>query len=173
MLLARHRYNVLLERAEDSRREEKPMRLSLMSALLIWAAAVAAEAGELVSKPSPHSVGETIDRLEAAVEAAGAKVFARVDHAAAAQSVGSALRPTQMLMFGNPKLGTPAIVAAQTAGLDLPLRVLAYEDESGQVMLAYHPPGDLASLHGVPADAEVLGAMTGALGKLTDAAVSE
>lgn len=130
-------------------------------------------ATDLITKPSPHSVTETVDRLAAAVEGAGAKVFARIDHAAGATAVGSVLRPTQMLMFGNPKLGTPALLAAQTTGLDLPLRVVVYEDQSGRVHVAYHPPANLAEEHGVPADAEVLKKMTGAMNKLTDKAIAK
>ena len=133
---------------------------------------VSAMAADLIQKTSPHTVSVTIDRLSAAVEAAGAKVFARVDHAAGAKSVGADLRPTEMLMFGNPKLGTPAIQAAQTSGLDLPLRVLAYEDADGVVLVAYHDPAELAGIHRMPADAEVLAKMTGALGKLTDKAIA-
>lgn len=134
---------------------------------------LAAMAGELVTKSSPHDVTTTVDRLAAAVEGAGATVFARVDHAAGAAKVGAELRPTQMLMFGNPKLGTPAMQASQSAGLDLPLRVVVYEAENGDVILAYHPPSSLSATHGVPADAEVLKKMTGALDKLTGKAVAE
>lgn len=128
-------------------------------------------ASDLITKPSPHSVTVTVDRLVAAVEGAGAKVFARIDHAAGAASVGAELRPTQTLMFGNPKLGTPAMQADQASGLDLPLRVVVYQDQAGQVHLAYHPPAKLAEDHNVPADAEVLKKMTGALNKLTNKAV--
>ena len=136
-------------------------------------AASHAQAGDLITKPSAHSVDVTIDRLVAAVEGAGAKVFARIDHAKGATSVGMELRPTQMLMFGNPKLGTPALMAGQTSGLDLPLRVVAYQDAQGQVFVAYHPPSDLSADHGIPADAEVLKKMMGALDKLTNKAVGE
>lgn len=136
-------------------------------------AAGPAFAADLVTKPSPHSVTETVDRLAAAVEGAGAKVFARIDHAAGATSVGSELRPTQMLMFGNPKLGTPALQAAQTTGLDLPLRVVVYQDQNGQVHVAYHPPAKLAEEHGVPADAEVLKKMAGAMNNLTNKAIGK
>lgn len=135
--------------------------------------ATPAWAADLVTKPSPYSVAVTIDRLEAAAGAAGATIFARVDHAKGAESVGAELAPAELLMFGNPKLGTPAMQADITAGLDLPLRVLAYQDASGQVRVIYHDPAALAETHGVPADAEVLKMMTGALGKLTDAAVAE
>ena len=122
---------------------------------------------EQISVASPHSVDTTINRLASAVEAAGAKIFARIDHAAGAKSVGAELRPTTLLIFGNPALGTPAIQGAQTMGLDLPLRALAYEDESGAVMLVYPDPADLAAEHGLPADAPVIAKMTGALAKLT------
>ena len=110
--------------------------------------------------------------MAAAVEGAGAIVFARIDHAKGAASVDQDLRPTEMLMFGNPKLGTPAMLANQSAGLDLPLRVVAYEDESGQVFIAYHAPSRLSDDHGIPADAEVLKKMTGALDKLTSKATT-
>jgi uncharacterized protein (DUF302 family) len=133
----------------------------------------AAAASDLITKPSGHSVSVTIDRLVSAVEAAGAKVFARVDHAAGAISIGSELRPTQMLMFGNPKLGTPALQLSQSAGLDLPLRAVAYQDADGQVFIAYHAPAKLSGTHAIPADAEVLKKMTGALDKLTNKAIGE
>ncbi len=130
-------------------------------------------AAELITKQSPHNVSVTIDRLAAAVKGAGAKIFARVDHAAGASSVGMELRPTQLLIFGNPKLGTPALQAGQTSGLDLPLRVVAYKDANGQVFLAYHSPSELSVDHGIPADAKVLKKMTGALNKLTNKAVAQ
>jgi len=146
------------------------MRIILAFCLSIMGTAVSA--ADLITKMSPHSVSDTMDRLTAAVENAGATVFARVDHAKGAMSVEMDLRPTEMLMFGNPKLGTPALQAAQTIGLDLPLRVVAYEDEAGQVHLAYHAPASLTA-HGISADAEVLAKMTGALDKLTGAAIAE
>lgn len=127
---------------------------------------------DLVTKTSPYSVSETVDRLVAAVEGAGAKVVARVNHAGAASSVGMELRPTEMVMFGNPKLGTPAMQAAQVSGLDLPLRVVVWEGDDGTVTLAYHDPAELAVL-GIPSDAEVLKKMAGALEKLTSKAVAE
>lgn len=139
------------------------------------AIAVSATAGhaEIIHKTSPHSVAQTIDKLEAAVTAAGATVFARVDHAAGAEKVELDLRPTQLLIFGNPKLGTPAMQDGQTAGLDLPLRVLAYADAEGVVHVAYHDPAELAATHGLPADAAYIKMMTGALDKLTGAAIAE
>ena len=147
-------------------------RLTLATALSL-ASFTPALAAEMIDKVSPYSVSETLDRLETAVEKAGATVFARVDHAAGAEKVEMDLRPTQMLMFGNPKLGTPAMLDAQTVGLDLPLRVLAYADDEGQVHVTYHDPAALIETHGVPQDADYIAKMSGALGKLTDAAIAE
>ena len=143
------------------------MLKSLAMAALITAATGLSAAADMVVTASNHSVGDTVDRLAAAVEKAGAKVFARIDHAGGAAKVGAELRPTQMLMFGNPKLGTPAMQGAQSMGLDLPLRVVVWEDAKGKVWLAYHAPADVAALHGLPADAPVIAKMTGALAKLT------
>lgn len=128
---------------------------------------------QMITKTSPYSVDITIDRLEAAVTGAGATVFARVDHAKGAASVGEALRPTQMLMFGNPKLGTPLMQAQQSAGLDLPLRVVSYEAADGTVHVAYHAPASIATTHGVPANAPVIAKMTGALDILTNKAIAK
>lgn len=147
-------------------------RLTLAACISVAALSQAA-AADMIEKISPHSVGETIDRLEAAVTGAGATVFARVDHAAGAQKVDMDLRPTQLLIFGNPALGTPAMLDGQTAGLDLPLRVLAFSDGDGVVHLTYQDPADLAAAHGLPDDAAYLGKMTGALDKLTNKAIAE
>jgi uncharacterized protein (DUF302 family) len=127
----------------------------------------------MITKNSPHSVAETIDRLSAAVEGAGAKIFARVDHAGGAATVGMDLRPTQMLMFGNPKLGTPAMKSAQTLGLELPLRVLAYQNVDGKVIVTYNDPMDTAAAHNADADLDVFKLITGALDKLTNKAISK
>ncbi|MEM8752164.1 MAG: DUF302 domain-containing protein [Pseudomonadota bacterium] len=127
----------------------------------------------LVTVTSAHDVPTTIDRLAAAVEKAGGTVFARVDHAAGAAKVDLELRPTELLIFGNPKLGTPAMQAAQTMGMDLPLRAVAWEDEAGVVHLSYTDAATMAARHGISGDAEFVGKMTGALGKLTGAATSE
>jgi uncharacterized protein (DUF302 family) len=130
-------------------------------------------AAEILTKTSPHPVTETMDRLEAAVTDAGATVFARVDHAEGAASIDAELRPTQLLIFGNPRIGTPAMQDAQTAGLDLPLRVLVFEAADGTTTLAWHAPSVLAETHGLPGDAQYLKMMTGALDKLTSAAIAE
>ena len=149
------------------------MHILKLSALALALSATQAFAADLITKPSAHSVSVTIDRLAAAVEGAGAKVFARIDHAKGAASVDMDLRPTQMLMFGNPKLGTPAMLQAQSIGLDLPLRVVAYEDADGNVFVAYHAPAELSEEHGIAANAGILAKMTGALDKLTNKAIAE
>ena len=149
------------------------MLRSFSAALLGAVIAVPAMAADMVHKMSPHTVPETIDRLETAVKDAGATVFARVDHAEGAGKVEMDLRPTQLLIFGNPELGTPAMQDKQTAGIDLPMRVLAYADEKGQVHLVYHAPETLAEMHGLPEDAEYLDKMAGALDKLTGKAIAE
>jgi len=148
------------------------IRSIALGAALSLAPTLGAQA-DMISKQSPHSVAQTVDRLAAAVEGAGAKVFARIDHAAGASSIGADLRPTQMLMFGNPKLGTPVMAMNQTAGIDLPMRVVVYEDAKGDVMLSYYEPTTLAGFNGISADAEILKKMAGALGKLTDKAIAQ
>lgn len=97
--------------------------------------------------PSPHNVKTTIDRFEAGAKARGLNVFARIDHAAGAQKIGKTLRPTELLIFGNPQGGTPLMECAQTAGIDLPLKVLAWQDAGGTVWLAYNEPRYLMHRH--------------------------
>ncbi|CUH98160.1 DUF302 domain-containing protein [Leisingera aquaemixtae] len=146
------------------------MTKSLFLAGAIALAAALPAAADLVTVQSQKSVAETMDALQAAVEDAGATVFARVDHAAGAQTAALELRPSQLLIFGNPKLGTPAMQADMRAGLYLPLKVLAYEDADGQVWLTYQDPAEMLSGLDIPADAGFLGKMQGALGKLTSKA---
>lgn len=134
-----------------------------LAGFLAWTSSAAAEMARV---ESAHDVATTVDRLEAAVMKAGAKVFARIEHAKGAASVGMELAPAATLIFGNPKLGTPAMQVGPTMGLDLPLRVLAYRD-GDKVWLVYHAPADVAAMHGVAADHPSIVKMTGALAKLT------
>lgn len=114
----------------------------------------------LVTLPSAHSVPQTIDRLVSAVTSRGLTVFARIDHAANAAQVEMELRPTQLLIFGNPRGGTPLMQDRQTAGIDLPLRALAWEDAAGAVWLTYDDPRRLARRHGLgAASADAVAAM--------------
>ncbi len=123
---------------------------------------------DIVKVRANGDVATTMDALEAAVTGAGATVFARVDHAAGAVSAGMDLRDAQLLIFGNPKLGTPAMQDNLLAGLYLPLKVLVYRDGAGQVWLAYEDPREmLEDLGGIAPDAAYIERMTGALSKLT------
>jgi uncharacterized protein (DUF302 family) len=105
----------------------------------------------MVTVPSERSVRETIDRLAAVVAAVGLQVFARIDHADNAAQVGMSLRPTELLIFGHPRGGTPLMQERQTAGIDLPVKALAWEDEAGQVWLTYNTGAWIAARHGLGA----------------------
>jgi uncharacterized protein (DUF302 family) len=110
--------------------------------------------------PSSHSPKETMDRLVAAVTSRGITVLARIGHTEAAAKVGMTLRPTEVIIFGNPRAGTPLMQARQTMGIDLPLKALIWQDEEGKTWLAYNEPRWLATRHGAEAEAErVLAAM--------------
>jgi len=104
----------------------------------------------LIHLKSNYSVSETMARLEAALKDRGLRLFARIDHAAAAAEAGLEVRPTQVLLFGNPMVGTPMMLAAPTLAIDLPFRALIWEDATGQVWLTYNAPDYLASRHDVP-----------------------
>jgi len=119
--------------------------------------------------PSAHGVGETMDRLAAEVVGAGMTIFARIDHAAGAASVGMTMPPMEVLVFGAPKAGTPLLLAAPTIGIDLPLKALAWQDEAGTVWLAYNQLGWIAQRHGA-ASQPVVQAMTDGLARLAEAA---
>lgn len=139
--------------------------------LIALALAVAAMPGfaDTVTKPASGSVAETMDALEAAVTGAGATVFARVDHAAGAQTVGKSLADAQLLIFGNPALGTLAMEDDLRAGLMLPLRVLVYDSGAGTV-IHYATAEELFDDLEIDEDAEVVGRINAALGMLTDKA---
>lgn len=148
----------------------------LIAAVALGASVMPALAGEddLVKTRSPHDVATTMDRLEAAVTGAGATVVARVDHAGAAQGADMELAPIEVLVFGNPAIGTPAMQDNPLAGLFLPLRVLAYQDADGQTWLAYQDPEEmLAEMDGISEDASYIEAMAGALRNLTTQAAAE
>lgn len=114
--------------------------------------------------PSRHGPKETADRLTAAVTSRGMAILTRIDHAAAAAKVGMELRPTEVLIFGNPKAGTPLMQAAQTIGIDLPLKALVWQDAAGKTWLAYNDPSWLAARHGADRGVEQsLAAMAAAL----------
>ena len=103
----------------------------------------------LITLPSTFEPKETIDRLEADVKARGMTVFARIDHAAGAAQAGLSLRPTELLIFGNAKGGTPLMQLGQSIGIDLPLKALAWKDADGKTWLSYNEPAWLAQRHGL------------------------
>lgn len=120
---------------------------------------------------SSHGPDETMDRLVAAVTERGMAILARIDQAGAAAKVGIELRPTEVMLFGNPKAGTPLMQAAQTIGIDLPLRALVWQDADGKTWLAYNDPKWLAERHGISAGMErTLGAMADVLAAIAKAA---
>jgi uncharacterized protein (DUF302 family) len=106
----------------------------------------------IIDLPSPYSVPETLARLESILKEKGVTVFARIDHSGEAEKAGLKMRPTQLLIFGSPKGGTPVMIAAPSAAIDLPLKALAWEDESGKVWLSYNTPEYLQQRHGFTAD---------------------
>ena len=118
----------------------------------------------LITIPSSFGSGETMDRLEAEIRAKGMTVFARVDHSAGAAAVGLPLRPTELLIFGSAKAGTPLMQANQLIGIDLPLKALVFEDPAGKVWLSYNDPRWFAQRHGLgPAVSQAIDAMATAL----------
>jgi len=133
------------------------------------AAARTVSGGDLVSVRCVCSVREAVERVERAVTSAGMKVFARIDQAAEAQAVGLALRPATVVLFGNPRAGTPLMVARPTAAIDLPLKALLWEDELGAVWLTYNTPALVVRRHGVDA---ALAAKLAPAGELLERAVA-
>ena len=128
----------------------KLLRSMLATALALSCSWLAAADGLIVIK-SPLGAKATMNRFEDIARQRGLTVFARVDHAAGAATVGKTLRPTEVLIFGNPMGGTPLMECAQSAGIDLPLKALVWEDASAQVWLGYNDPAFIAKRHGAPA----------------------
>ncbi|WP_432255747.1 DUF302 domain-containing protein [Limimaricola sp. AA108-03] len=140
----------------------------------LTAATLAAPAtAETETMQATGTVAEVMDRLEAAVTEAGATVFARVDHGAGAEEAGMTLADSQLLIFGNPQLGTPVMQEDPLAGLYLPLKMLAYDDGSGQVFVAYEEPEETFDDLQVDDDLEAIEKMEDALEKFAKAAAGE
>ncbi len=129
-------------------------------------------AGEngLVTVKSNHNVKMTADKLEKVLKAKGMTVFTRIDHSAGAKKVGKQLRPTELVIFGNPKVGTPLMQCAQSVAIDLPQKMLIWQDKAGATWLAYNDPQHLAKRHNISGCDGVLKKVTGALGKFAAAA---
>ena len=106
----------------------------------------------VVRVPGNHSVDQTVDKLKEILQAKGVALFALVDHSGEAQKVGMTMRPTKLLIFGSPKAGTPLMLAAPSAAIDLPLKILVAEDEAGKVWISYNSPDYLKERHGLSQD---------------------
>jgi len=138
-------------------------KLLLVVVLFVaWPLAASADEGLIVIK-SPHSVSESLDRMSALLEKKGIKVIARVPHSKAAAGVGIEMRPTELLIFGNPKLGSPLMQSQQTTAIDLPMKMIAWQDADGQVWIGYNDPAWIAQRHGITDRDPVIAKMSGAL----------
>lgn len=134
-------------------RKETPLnaRQWISAAVLVVCSTQVVAADGLVEVKSPYGAKETMDRFAEQAKQRGLNVFARVDHAEGATKIDLKLRPTEVLVFGNPRGGTPLMQCAQTIGIDLPLKALVWEDAAGQVWLGYNDPAWIAMRHGAPA----------------------
>ena len=106
----------------------------------------------VVNKPSSHSVEQTVDKLKSILQAKGVTLFALIDHSGEAEKVGMKMLPTKLLIFGNPKSGTPLMLASPSIALDLPLKILVWQDNQGKVWLSYNSPEYLKERYGFPED---------------------
>jgi len=104
----------------------------------------------IISKPSNHSVDETVERLKGILLSKKITLFALIDHSGEAEKAGIAMRPTKLLIFGNPKAGTPLMLAAPSTAIDLPLKILVWEDAGGKSLISYNSPAYLQERHGLP-----------------------
>jgi len=104
----------------------------------------------IVTIPSHHSVDQTVEKLEAILQSKQVKLFVLVDHSGEAEKAGLEMRPTKLLIFGNPKAGTPLMIASPSIAIDLPLKILVWEDDGGRVWLSYNSPAYLQGRHGFP-----------------------
>ena len=145
----------------------------LAAGLAVAGTMVAAGDNGLMRKDSALGVTESVDAMVTAMEGAGLTIFARIDHGAGAASIGEDIGASEVLIFGNPKVGTPAIKDDPVSGLYLPLKVLVYEDAMGATKIVYEEPAEmLGKLGGVPKGAAYFKTMAGALAKFTDMAAN-
>lgn len=151
----------------------KRIMTAVVAAMMLTVTPAAADEGNgTIVQKSAHSVSKTMDRLEAALKSKGVTIFNRIDHAAGAQKIGAKLAPTQLLIFGNPKLGTPLMQSNPAAGLDLPLKALVWQDAKGDVWLSYNDPAFVTNRHTIKDKDAVAKKMSGILAKMTGGAVS-
>ena len=146
--------------------------LKLIFTCLLLTTASAFAADGLIALKSSYSAKDTMNRFEDIAKQRGLNIFARIDHAAGAAKIGKTLRPTEVLIFGNPQGGTPLMECAQSAGIDLPLKALVWEDAQGQVWLGYNDPAFLGKRHEA-ADCPAVGGLTKALAGLAEAALAK
>ena len=143
--------------------------LYTITALFFLASQAYADNG-IISVRSPHEVKGTADRLENTLKQKGMTVFIRINHTQGAQKVGKKLRPTELVIFGNPKVGTPLMQCSQSTAIDLPQKALIWEDGEGHVWLSYNDPKYLAERHGITGCAEVIKKIDKALSNFAKAA---
>ena len=146
------------------------MKKLLPLLFLLFVTGIAQANNGLISVKSAHDVKTTADRLETVLKKKGMTVFNRIDHAKGAKSVGNDLRPTELVIFGNPKIGSVLMQCAQTIAIDLPQKALIWQDGGGQVWLSYNEPTELAKRHRLPGCEKVIQKVTGALGNFAKAA---
>jgi len=142
----------------------------ISSFLALFSGQSAAADSGLTTLKSNADVPATVEKLTSVLEEKGMKVFAVIDHAAGAQSVGEELRPTTVVIFGNPKVGTGMMKCAQSAGIDLPMKALVWQGEDGNVYLGYNAPDYLAKRHGMSGCDGLLEKVSGALQNFAKAA---
>jgi uncharacterized protein (DUF302 family) len=146
------------------------MRMLLSYFIFFGLVSVAVADSGLVNVKSTHSVKDTADRLEKALATKGMTVFIRIDHTAGAKKAGLALPPTEVVIFGNPKVGTPLMQCSRSVAVDLPQKALIWEDDQGQVWLTYNDPAYLATRHAITGCETVLKKVGGALQNFAAAA---
>ena len=147
------------------------MRNLLIAVLLVFFSVASVYAGNgLITIKSAHSVKKTVDRLESVLKEKGMTVFTRINHTDGAKKIGLKLRLTELLIFGNPKVGTPLMQCSQSAAIDLPQKALVSEDQDGQVWLTYNDPTYLANRHDINGCDEVIKKIEKALRNFSHAA---
>lgn len=146
---------------------KKIFTLSLCCTTLLITQALADTSDGIIRIKSNHDVNTTIERLKTALEKKGMTIFKHIDHSTAAKNAGLNLRPTELLIFGNPKVGTPLMLCSQTAALDLPQKALAYEDDNGQVWLTYNDPAYMAKRHDIKGCKNAIQKVNNALAKFS------
>ena len=145
-------------------------KLVLTLVLFLFFVSLASADSGVISVKSSHDVRSTGDRLENILNQKGMTVFIRINHAENAQKVGKSLRPTELIIFGNPKVGTPLMQCSQSVAIDLPQKALIWEDEGGQVWLSYNDPTYLVNRHSIVGCAEVIEKIEKALSNFAKAA---